>query len=82
MSMTTTTSLLQQSRTSTAAWDVSGRSTHEVQQWCQIIALPLVGILLLLLCLLLQGIFAEIGPWVIFVGVKLITKKLEQQPSC
>ena len=61
MSMTTTTSLLQQSRTSNAVRDVSGRSTHEVQQWWQIIALPLVGILLLLLCLLLQGVFAEIA---------------------
>jgi hypothetical protein len=80
--MMTTTSLLQQSRTSNAAWDVSSSSTHEVRQWCQIIALPLVGMLLLLLCFLLQGVFAEIGPWVIFVGVKLITKKLEQQQSC
>jgi hypothetical protein len=75
-------SLVRQSRKSTTGWDVSGRSIHEVQQWCIIITLPLVGMLLLLVCLLLQGVFAEIGPWVLFVGVKLITKKLEQQPSC
>ena len=38
--------------------------------------------MLLLLCsLLLQGVFASIGPWVIFVGVKLITKKLEKPDS-
>jgi hypothetical protein len=80
--MTTTTSLLQQSSNSNPGWDVSGRPTHEVKQWYQLIALPLVGMLLLLFCLLLQGIFAEIAPWVIFVGVKLITKKLEKQQAC
>jgi len=80
--MTTAPSFVRQSSKSIAGWDGSGRSTHEVHQWYQLIALPLVGMLLLLLCLLLQGIFAEIGPLVIFVGVKLITKKLEQQPFC
>jgi hypothetical protein len=76
--MTYTTSLLQQSRKSTPGWDVSGLSTQEVKQWCLIIALPLVGMLLLLLCFLLQGVFALLGPWVIFVGVQLMTKKLEK----
>ena len=80
--MTHTTALLQQSRNSTPGWDVSGLSTHEVKQWWSIIALPLVGMLLLLLCFLLQGVFALLGPWVLFVAVKLITKQLEQQPSC
>jgi hypothetical protein len=77
--MTHTPSLFPQSRKSTPGWDVSGLSTHEVKQWWSVIALPLVGMLLLLCCFLLQGVFALLGPWVIFVGVKLITKKLEQQ---
>ena len=75
--MTNTTSLFQQSRKSTPGWDVSGLSIHEIGQWCIIIALPMVGMLLLL-----QGVFAWIGPWVIFVGMKLITKKLEKPDSC
>jgi hypothetical protein len=75
--MTHTPSLFPQSRNSTPGWDVSDLSTHEVKQWWSVIALPLVGMLLLL-----QGVFALLGPWVIFVGVKLITKKLERQPSC
>ena len=79
--MTNTTSLFLQSRKSTPGWDVSGLSIPEIGQWCIIIALPLVGMLLLLCCLLLQGVFAAIGPWVIFVGVKLITKKLEKPDS-
>ena len=79
--MTNTTSLFQQSRKSIPGWDVSGLSTHEIEQWCIIIALPIVGMLLLLCCLLLQGVFASLGPWVIFVGVKLITKKLEKPGS-
>jgi hypothetical protein len=79
--MTYTTSLLQQSRKSTPGWDVSALSTHEVKQWCLIIALPLVGMLLLLCCFLLQGVFALLGPWVIFVGVKLMTKKLEKNST-
>ena len=82
--MTHTTSLFQQSTGSTPGWTVSSLSTHEVKQWCCVFALPLVGMFLLLLCLLLQGVFAELGPWVIFVGVKLVTKKLEKttEQSC
>jgi hypothetical protein len=34
--------------------------------------------LLLAVCFLLQGVFAALGPVVIFVGVKLVTRKLEQ----
>lgn len=79
--MTRTPSVFSQSRKSTPGWDVSALSTQEVNQWWSVIALPLVGMLLLLCCFLLQGVFAQLGPWVIFVAVKLITKKLEQQPS-
>lgn len=79
--MTDTTSLLQQSRNSIERWDVSGASTHEITQLCLVIALPLVGMLLLICCFLLQGVFAALGPWALFIGVKLITKKLENQPS-
>lgn len=78
--MTATTSLLRQSSNSNSGWDASGLSTHEIKQWCLLIALPLVDMLLLLLCFLLQGVFAALGPWVIFAGVKLVTKKLEKQP--
>ena len=80
--MTNTTSLFLQNRKGNSGWDVSGFSIHEIKQWCIIIALPMVGMLLLLCCFLLQSVFALIGPWVIFVGVKLITKKLEKQLSC
>jgi hypothetical protein len=79
--MINTLSLFQQSRKSNQAWHISDLALHEAKQWCSVIALPVVGMLLLLLCLLLQGIFAEIGPWVLFIGVKLITKQLEKQQS-
>ena len=79
--MTNVISLYQQSKKSNPAWDVSDLVLHEAKQWCCIIALPVVGMLLLLLCLLMQGVFAEIGPWVLFIAAKLITKKLEKQQS-
>jgi len=76
--MTTTTSPLRQGGKSNSEWNVSGLSTHEIKQWCLLVALPLVGMLLLLLSFLLQGVFAALGPWVIFVGVKLVTSRLEE----
>ncbi len=77
--MTRATSLLQQGRTSAPGWKGSGLSRHEITQWGLLIALPVVGILLLVVCFLLQGVFAALGPVVIFVGVKLVTRKLEKQ---
>src|SRR5258706_4384722 len=76
--MTRATSLLQQSRKSAPGWKSSGLSHHEITQWGLLIALPVVGMLLLVVCFLLQGVFAALGPVVIFVGVKLVTRKLEQ----
>lgn len=76
--MTQATALLQQSKRSTPGWTVSSRSAHEVKQWCILIALPIVGMLLLLACFLLQGVFATLGPWMILIGVKLITRKVDQ----
>ncbi len=72
------TMLLQRTKNNTPGWDISSRSPHEIKQWCLLIALPMVGMLLLLVCFLLQGVFAAVGPWVIFVGAKLITRKVEQ----
>jgi hypothetical protein len=77
--MTRATSLLQQSGKSAPGWKGSGLSRHEITQWGLLIALPVVGILLLVVCFLLQGVFAALGPVVIFVGVKLVTRKLEKQ---
>jgi hypothetical protein len=54
----------------------SSASTSEIKLWIMIIALPIVGMLLLLLCFLLQGIFAAVGPWLILLGVTLINKKI------
>ena len=34
--------------------------------------------LLLLLCFLLQGVFAALGPWVIFAGVKLVYEEVRK----
>src|SRR5260370_8761433 len=77
--MTRATLLLQQSRKSAPGWKGSGLSRHEITQWGLLIALPVVGMLLLAGCFLLQGVFAALGPGVIFVGVKLVTRKLEKQ---
>lgn len=77
--MTRATSFLQQGRTSAPGWKGLGLSRHEITQWGLLIALPVVGMLLLVVCFLLQGMFAALGPVVIFVGVKLVTKKLEKQ---
>lgn len=77
--MTRATSFLQQGRTSAPGWKGSDLSRHEITQWGLLIALPVVGMLLLVVCFLLQGVFAALGPVVIFVGVKLVTKKLEKQ---
>jgi len=77
--MTRATSLLQQSRKSAPGWKSSGLSRHEITQWGLLIALPVVGMLLLAVCFLLQGVFAALGPVAIFVGVKLVTRKLEKQ---
>ena len=77
--MTRATSLLQQGRKSAPGWDGSSLSRHEITQWGLLIALPVVGMLLLVVCFLLQGVFAALGPVVIFVGVKLVTRKLEKQ---
>jgi uncharacterized membrane protein len=74
--MTTTTSLLRQGGKSNSGLNVSGLYTHEIKQLCLLIALPLVGMLLLLLCFLLQGVFAALGPWVIFVGAKLVSSRV------
>lgn len=56
-------------------------STHEIKQWGLLIGLPVVGLLLLMLCFLLQGIFAAAGPWVILLGVKLIHRKVENNDA-
>ncbi|HKF36236.1 MAG TPA: hypothetical protein VKB35_04990 [Ktedonobacteraceae bacterium] len=80
--MTRTPALFPPSRKSTPGWDISALSTPEVNQWWSVIALPMVGMLLLLCCYLLQGVFAQLGPWAIFVAVKLITRRLEQKPPC
>ena len=76
--MTQSSILFQQRKNNTPGWDISNRSTHEIKHWSMLIALPIVGMLLLLACFLLQGIFAVVGPWLIFLGVKLITRKVDQ----
>ena len=77
--MTTAPVIYQKNMHDTSRHDNSNRptSTHEIKQWGMLIALPIVGLLLLLLCFLLQGIFAVVGPWMIFLGVKLISKRIE-----
>ena len=74
------TSLFQLSRKSSPQWNDLDLPRHEIIQWGLLIALPMVGILLLLVCFLLHGIFAALGPWLIFVGVKLMTKSIERKP--
>jgi len=77
--MTQTPALYQRNKNNMPGSNISNRSTHEIKQWFMLIALPMIGILLLLLCFLLQGIFAIIGPWVILIGVKLINRKVEKK---
>jgi hypothetical protein len=79
--MSHTTSLRQQSREKAPGYYSSVLSNHEIVQWGLLIALPLVGMPLLVLCFLLQGVFAVLGPLAIFVGVKLLTKRLETTPT-
>ena len=51
--------------------------SYQVRQWCYIIMLPVVGLLALALCLSLGGAFALVGPWVMFIAVRVITKRLD-----
>ena len=47
--------------------------TKEVIKWAYALALPIVGILMLCLLLSLGDAFALLGPWGIFIAVRLIT---------
>lgn len=54
----------------------AGLSSYQVRQWCYLIGLPVVGLLALVFCLWLGGAFALVGPWIIFIAVRVITKRL------
>ena len=56
-----------------------GGPGNEMQQWSVVIGLPLVGLLALVFLLSLGGAFAFIGPWVIYAGIKIVTKQLAKQ---
>jgi hypothetical protein len=52
----------------------SGVFMTEARQWYYVICLPVIGLLVLYYFLSLGGIFALLGPWVIFFAVRLLTK--------
>ena len=54
---------------------VSAASNGEVKQWCVTLLVVIVGLLALCSFLLMGGVFALIGPWVIFVGALCIMKR-------
>lgn len=58
--------------------DVSRILTGEVLQWCYVLCLPIVGLLVLILCLYLGGIFALFGPWAILIAARACTKRFLQ----
>lgn len=50
-------------------------SSNAVQQWSMLIGLPLVGLLALAFLLSLGGVFAWVGPWLLFFGISRATKQ-------
>jgi hypothetical protein len=54
---------------------VSAASNSEVKQLCVALLAVIVGLLVLCSFLLMGGVFALVGPWVIFVGVVCITRR-------
>lgn len=53
-------------------------SRIDVQQWSVLIGLPLVGLFALVFLLSLGGVFALVGPWVLFLGITRAVKILDQ----
>jgi hypothetical protein len=53
--------------------------TKEVIQWAYALTLPIVGILMLCFFLSLDGAFALLGPWGIFIAARLITRSWDKK---
>jgi hypothetical protein len=53
----------------------TGTFSYEVRQWGYAIALPIIGLLMLYVFLYLGGAVALVGPWAIFIAVRLITSR-------
>jgi hypothetical protein len=68
---------LQQEKKLAPGWTTASSLTDEVQQWCLLLALPLVGMLLLLACMQLPSVFSTLGAFMIYVGAKVIAKRME-----
>jgi len=57
---------------------VSAAATGEIKQWCVILGTIVVGLLALGIFLVAGGVFAMIGPWVIFAGALVFAKRSER----
>jgi hypothetical protein len=57
---------------------VSGKPTCEIRQWCITLGAVLVGLLALFILLAAGGVFGLIGPWAIFAGALVLTRRSEE----
>ena len=55
---------------------VSATSNSELKQWCLAVCFVVFGLVALFSFLLMGGIFALLGPWVILAGTLAATKRL------
>jgi len=54
---------------------VSAAPAGEIKQWCVTLGTIVVGLLALGIFLVEGGVFATIGPWVIFAGALVLRKR-------
>jgi predicted membrane channel-forming protein YqfA (hemolysin III family) len=73
--MVTSIALFQYQQNNAVEWQVSEEFKTELREWCSLLCFIVFGLLALILFLSLGGAFAILGPWAIFVGVKLHTKR-------
>jgi hypothetical protein len=58
---------------------VSAAPAGEIKQWGVILVIIVVGLLALGILLVAGGVFATIGPWVIFAGALVFAKRSERR---
>jgi len=58
---------------------VSAAPAGEIKQWCVTLGTIVVGLLTLGIFLVAGGVFAMIGPWVIFAGALVLAQRSERR---